>query len=116
MFSNMIGGAHDPQAVELSDERLIGLAMQDLDACLGVKSQPYFTRLFRHPRGIPQYSLEHLRRLENIEQFVAGYPGLWTCGNSYRGISINACIEEAPGIAEAVLEHLAESGAAAANG
>ena len=28
------------------------------------------------------------------------HPGLEVCGNSYRGISVNNCIEEAPEVAE----------------
>ena len=36
------------------------------------------------------------------------HPGLFVHGNSYRGISVNLCIEQAPAVADRVAEHLAE--------
>jgi hypothetical protein len=52
--------------------------------------------------------------LERIAAGVGRHPGLWVSGNSYRGISVNACVEEAPEIAEAALEFLAGQSNAAA--
>ena len=73
---------------------------------MGIIARPYFTRVIRHPRGIPQYTLGHLDRVAAIEAGVARYPGLAVCGNSYRGISVNLCVEEAPAVADGVISHL----------
>jgi oxygen-dependent protoporphyrinogen oxidase len=103
----MIGGAHDPGAVELDDEELMSIILSDLIATMGIAAKPYFARLIRHARGIPQYTLGHSERLARIGSRLEKHPGLWVSGNSYRGISVNACIEEAPKIAEQVLDYLA---------
>ena len=109
LFTTMIGGAHDPGAVELSDTALADAVRHDLDRCMGIAVRPYMERIIRHRTGIPQYTLGHPDRLSAIDAQLAEHPGLWLAGNSYRGIAVNACIEEAPTISEAVLEHIARS-------
>jgi protoporphyrinogen/coproporphyrinogen III oxidase len=109
LLTSMVGGARDPEAVTLAEDRLVEIARGDLRRTMGIETTPAFVRVFRHPRGIPQYALGHMARLEAIDRRLAAHPGLQLCGNSYRGISVNACVEEAPKIAEAVLEHTARS-------
>jgi oxygen-dependent protoporphyrinogen oxidase len=106
----MIGGAHDPEALELPDDRLLNLVRIDLRATMGLAANPRFVRVIRHPRGIPQYTLGHAQRLAAIEERLAAHPGLFVCGNSYRGISINACIEDAPRVAAAAVAALEKRG------
>jgi oxygen-dependent protoporphyrinogen oxidase len=103
LLTSMIGGARDPDAVGLSDKELLTAVRNDLRATMGIEKEPRFVRIFRHPRGIPQYTIGHPRRMRAIEARLAAHPGLHVSGNSYRGISVNACIAEAAGIAEAVL-------------
>lgn len=108
LMTSMIGGAHDPDVLELSDRELVRIVREDLRRCMGIVAEPYFVKLFRHPKGIPQYTLGHPERLRTIERRLRSHPGLAVCGNSYRGISVNACIEEAPRIADDVIAYLAE--------
>lgn len=107
LMTTMIGGAHDPQALELDDDALLRIVVEELGQTMGIVARPYFVRVMRHSRGIPQYTIGHPRRLDRIRERVGIYPGLWLAGNSYRGISVNACIEEAPQVAGEVLDHLA---------
>jgi len=104
LLTTMVGGATYPEATELTDSELVSLVRDDLEKSMAIKAEPYFTRIFRHPRGIPQYTLGHMERLKTIDERLAHHSRLWVSGNSYRGISINACIEEAPRIAEEVLD------------
>lgn len=103
LLTTMVGGAHDPEAVELEDDALLRVVREDLRMIQGVDVPPAFVRIFRHPRGIPQYTLGHMGRLETIQKRLEAHPGLFVAGNSYHGISVNSCVEEAPGIAEAAL-------------
>ena len=107
LMTAMVGGAHDPEAVDLSDAELIRVVREDLSRVMGIIAAPYFTRVMRHPRGIPQYTLGHLERLGRIRYRLERHPGLLVAGNSYAGISVNACIEEAPSIAAAALQRIA---------
>jgi oxygen-dependent protoporphyrinogen oxidase len=102
----MIGGAHDPSVVTLDDDTLVERTREDLRTTMQLGIEPVFTRVFRHPAGIPQYTVGHLERLAAIDRRVAAHPGLVLAGNSYRGVSINACVADATGRAQLVREAL----------
>ena len=102
----MIGGATDLDAIHLSDEDLIRTVRADLERTMGLRIVPEFVKIIRHRRGIPQYLVGHPARLARIDTMLQAYPGLFLAGNSYRGVSINSCIAEAPGIAARVADHL----------
>ena len=98
----MVGGACDAGIVALDDDRLLAIVQKDLRTTMGIKADPEFVRIFRHGRGIPQYVKGHVARLQQIDRRLSRYPGLYLAGNSYRGVSMNACIAEAGVIADAV--------------
>lgn len=102
----MVGGATDREAAHLDESHLIGIVRDDLRRTMGVRVVPEFVHVFRHRRGIPQYTIGHGARLARIEARLREYPGLFLAGNSYRGVSINACIEDAPAVARRVATHL----------
>jgi oxygen-dependent protoporphyrinogen oxidase len=102
----MIGGACDRGVLTLSDEALIDTARADLRKAMNLTVEPMFTRVIRHPMGIPQYTVGHLDRLAEIDRRLAAWPGLFLAGNAYRGPSINACIADADRVADAVAAHL----------
>jgi len=112
LLTCMLGGATDPEAFELPDDELVRITRGDLETTMGVKAEPRFVRIFRHRRGIPQYTLGHLDRLAGIEDGLARHPGLLVSGNSYRGISVNACAAEAPGVAADAIRQLDARGEA----
>jgi oxygen-dependent protoporphyrinogen oxidase len=102
----MIGGATDREAVDLDDSQLTGIVRDDLRRTMGIRVIPEFVHVFRHRRGIAQYTIGHAARLARIESRLREYPGLFLAGNSYRGVSISACIEDAPAVARQVATHL----------
>lgn len=102
----MIGGAHDPAAVALSDDELVAEARADLARAMQLTAPPERTWVFRHPLGIGQYTLGHGARLERLAAALADHPGLHVAGQSYFGIAMNAAIEQAPRTAAAVLAGL----------
>jgi len=99
----LAGGACDPSAVDLSDDALVALARSLLRAAVGIDADPVLTRVVRHRLGIPQYVVGHGARLEAIAQRLAAHPGLFVSGSGYRGVSVNACVAEAPVVAAALL-------------
>jgi oxygen-dependent protoporphyrinogen oxidase len=91
----MIGGAHDREILALSDEALVAIARADLREAMHLSAEPLLAHVFRHPAGIPQYTVGHLDRLASIDRRLAAWPGLFLAGNAYRGPSINACVADA---------------------
>jgi oxygen-dependent protoporphyrinogen oxidase len=102
----MIGGATDPSVSDLSDGALIDTVRADLERTMGLRLAPEFVHIVRHRRGIPQYTIGHLGRLDRIESGLAGAPGLFLAGNSYRGVAVNSCIEEGRKLAARITTHL----------
>jgi oxygen-dependent protoporphyrinogen oxidase len=99
----IVGGARDPGALDLDDDALTALVREDLRAALDLRAEPVYRRLFRWPRGIPQYALGHAARVAAADRAAATLPGLVLAGNSLRGVAFNACIEAAPAAAGAAL-------------
>jgi oxygen-dependent protoporphyrinogen oxidase len=102
----MIGGARDPEAIELDDDTLLAIVRDELRRTMGLRIPPEFVRIVRHRRGIPQYVVGHVARLQRIDVLLQAHPGLILAGNSYRGVSINSCVAESDAIAERVLAHV----------
>lgn len=102
----MIGGAHDPQAVTLDDDTLLGIVRKDLHTTMRIDAEPVLARIYRHPNGIAQYTVGHQQRLDTIHQRLERLPGLWVTGSSYYGVSMNACIARAGEQAEEILGYL----------
>jgi oxygen-dependent protoporphyrinogen oxidase len=102
----MIGGATDPAILELDDRALLATVRQDLQTTMGLSIAPEFVQIVRHARGIPQYTIGHVARLQRIDALLQGHAGLILAGNSYRGVSINSCIAESGAIADRVLAHV----------
>jgi len=100
----MIGGARDREAISLTDAELLQIVRTDLRRTMNVSAVPELVRVLRHPRGIPQYVKGHVARLHQVDAMLKGHPGLFLAGNSYRGVSINACIADAGSVADAALD------------
>lgn len=99
----MYGGAPDPEAVHLSDDALLDNMKQELHPLLGIQDAPDFVRVYRHPGGIPQYTLGHETRLRIVEETEDALPGLVFAGNAYRGIGLNDCVLAAHRAADKIL-------------
>jgi oxygen-dependent protoporphyrinogen oxidase len=99
----MIGGARDPDVLELDDQELTQLVQRDIFESMGGEGQPTFTRIFRHRCAIPQYVIGHAERLRLIDAQLAHLPGLVITGNAYRGIGVNDCVANARPTAERIL-------------
>jgi oxygen-dependent protoporphyrinogen oxidase len=108
----MVGGAHEPAAVELDDAALLALVRRDLQLTMRLELEPSMVRIVRHRVGIPQYTVGHRDRLERIESRLALHPGLYVAGNGYRGVAINSCAAEAGPLADRLLEEIERTHAA----
>ena len=99
LLRTMVGGAHDPAAIEIDDRDLMDLVAGDLKKTMDLTAKPVERWIFKHEKGIAQYTPGHTARVERIEKLLADHPGVFVSGSSYGGISVNHCIAEAPAIA-----------------
>ncbi len=88
----MYGGYTDPEAVHLTDRELLDNLARDIHPVMGIECEPRFVRIYRHSPGIPQYVLDHGRKLEAVEAAERRHQGLAFAGNAYRGVGLNECV------------------------
>jgi oxygen-dependent protoporphyrinogen oxidase len=91
----MYGGATDRDASRLSDNELLDCLQREVHPVLRINGEPEFVRIYRWPRGIPQYVLNHGRLLDAVKAAEARCPGLVFAGNAYRGVGLNDCVVSA---------------------
>jgi len=60
-----------------------------------VTETPLFARVQRWRRAMAQYTVGHLRRMEEVDARLARLPGLYLAGNAYLGIGVPDCIHTA---------------------
>lgn len=87
-----IGGACQPELLQLSEQDLIQLAVRELTDLLGVRQEPLTVDVARWPAAMPQYHVGHGQRIERIRRLVAEHPGIELAGKSYDGVGIPSCI------------------------
>jgi oxygen-dependent protoporphyrinogen oxidase len=102
----MVGGARAPASVELGDDELVVQVRHALFRVLGADPEPDRTWIVRWPKGISQYTVGHLDRVERIEG-AARDAGIEVAGSTLRGVSVNDCIRQARTAARRIAERLA---------
>ncbi|MBI5231824.1 MAG: protoporphyrinogen oxidase [Coriobacteriales bacterium] len=108
MLRGFVGGARDQQILERGDDELVEIARAQLGRLLGVRpdAEPVFSRVYRWERGMPQYTIGHLDRVEEIESRVGGIEGLAVAGSGYRGVGVPNCLESGEQAVTKVLDDL----------
>ena len=101
-----VGGALNPEAYELEDSELINTAHKEMCNLLGIKAQPLFALVHRHPQSMPQYPVGHLEHIAKINAKVSKYHGIAIAGNAYAGVGIPDCVRSGEEAAEAILNQL----------
>jgi oxygen-dependent protoporphyrinogen oxidase len=91
----MCGGWRRADMVSWDDARLLAAVRAELKLVQNIAAEPVFHIIQRWRPGIPQYRLGHLARLERIDARTIAHPGLYLAGNSYRGVAMNDCTEQA---------------------
>ncbi len=94
-----LGGAHDPEAVDLDDQTLTGIVERDLSAILSITGSPILTRVYRWRRAGAQHEVGHLARLQMLEQRLQRTPGLFVTGSGFRSIGVPDCLADGRAVA-----------------
>ncbi|HHC07684.1 MAG TPA: protoporphyrinogen oxidase [Actinobacteria bacterium] len=96
----IVGGARRPDLADRSDADLVSVVVGDLERALGVSVTPSWTRVVRHPEGIPHYDLGHRHRLSALDRIEAHHAGLVFAGWGYRGIGLAHLAADAARVAD----------------
>ncbi len=103
-----VGGDDHERLVDLPDTDLLALARAEVSATMSLKAIPAVQRIFRWPKGNPQYDVGHLDRVAEMEQLAANLPGLHLTGSAFRGIGIPDCVKSALATVESLMANVKE--------
>ena len=95
--------------VWLSDQETADKVHHELQRVLGISCQPIFFRVLHAGKALPQPTLGHARRLDQITRALRRHPGLFLTGAFYGGVGIPDCIETARQTAKRAIDFLKSS-------
>ena len=79
-------------AMSGTDGEIVADVLTELRELIGITAEPVFTRVARWDKSMAQYTVGHLKRLDEIRARLSRIPGLQVAGNAYEGIGIPDCI------------------------
>ncbi len=93
------GGTFEPTLVDQTDDAIAARAVADLRRAAGLRVDPTFVAVWRHPAGIPQYDLQHAARVRAVAHDLRRLPGLHVIGQATSGVGLNDGIAAAAALA-----------------
>lgn len=100
MMRVICGGAVEPEFVKMSKEEMLGSVQRDLRVTMGITAKPVFLEHVIWKQGIPQYTMGHLQKMQQIMETLKQHEGLYLTGNAYYGVGVNDCVREAKKLAQ----------------
>ena len=101
-----VGGSLQPELFQDDDSQMEKNVREELASLLGVTAQPLFSKIYRHPRSMPQYHVGHEARIQRIENDLAKFPSLALVGSAYHGVGISDCVRTGEEAAEKIIEQM----------
>jgi oxygen-dependent protoporphyrinogen oxidase len=95
LLRGFLGGAHDPDVLDRTDEALRTAVLEEFTELLGIEGAPMLSRVYRWPRGSAQHEVGHLERLARFDERLGRFPGLFVTGSGFRGLGIPDCVADA---------------------
>lgn len=101
-----VGGMGRDDVLNVDDHGLVDKIRAELSALCGIRAEPVYAEVNRWWKAMPQYTVGHLDRLNQLEASLSRYPGLALTGAAYRGVGIPDCIRDGAGAAEKIARDL----------
>lgn len=98
------GGSRSPRSMDLEDAELLHTVRQELAHLTGIRAEPLFHRIYRWPRSNPQYDVNHLDCVAEIEKALP--PAVYVTGSPYRGVGLPDCVKQAQETAGQIITYL----------
>jgi len=112
LLSSYMGGARHPQFAALDDEKTLARVLADLVPPLGLRGDPEWVRIDRHPRALPLYHGNYFALSQAIKHRAARVGGLRLVANYLDGVSVRDRILQAQQAARDIALALHPSAAA----
>lgn len=101
-----LGGARDPEAIDLPAETVLSRAQRDLSQLIGITGDPVLARVYRWRNANAQQQVGHPALMASIEEHLAAHPGLFLSAAGFRGSGIADCVSDGRRQATAAADRL----------
>ena len=109
-ITSFIGGATDPDIIQLQEEKIAAIVAAENARILGITGPPLEIAVWKYPRALPQYNLGHGHIVAAIRDAERASPGLFFAGNYLEGPAVGKCVANGFQAAEAVRKYLQTAG------
>jgi oxygen-dependent protoporphyrinogen oxidase len=89
-----LGGARDPEAIDLPTETILGRVQRDLSRLIGITGEPVLERVYRWRNANAQQSVGHPALMASIDERLADHAGLFMSAAGFRGSGIADCVSD----------------------
>lgn len=102
-----VGRPGDEAIVEQTDEEIVQFVVEDLQKTMDITADPDFTVVSRWKEAMPQYTVGHKERMDELRTFMEQeLPGVYLAGSSYGGTGLPDCIDQGEAAVKHVLSYL----------
>jgi oxygen-dependent protoporphyrinogen oxidase len=101
-----VGGAHDPSAVDASDETLVATCVREVGGVLRITGSPLFARVYRWRNAGAQHNVGHRARMAGLAERLKSLPGLFVAGSGFDSIGIPDCVANGRRAAAAAADYV----------
>jgi oxygen-dependent protoporphyrinogen oxidase len=89
-----LGGARNPEAIDLPTETIVRRVQRDLSRLIGITGEPAVVRVYRWRNANAQQNVGHPALMTSIEERLAAQPGLFMSAAGFRGSGIADCVSD----------------------
>ncbi|MEO5340721.1 MAG: protoporphyrinogen oxidase [Magnetococcus sp. MYC-9] len=108
LLTAFIGGTTQPAILEQNDQLLLQQVENDLARCVRSPTPADFAYLTRYSAAIPQYTLGHQERLQQLDAELTHFPTLYLRANWRDGVSVADCVLNGERLAERIATEYTE--------
>ncbi len=107
LLRSYVGRSGETEILSLSDDQIIEKVRTELKALVGIEATPYFAKVTRWDRAMPQYHVHHLSLVNRVKEDLARRaPTLQLAGAGYLGLGVPDCIAQGYEAVDNILNEL----------
>lgn len=101
------GGSRSPESIAYDDDQLLAVVRQELRDMLHIEAEPLFHRIYRWHQANPQYDVNHLELVKEIEAALPA--GIYATGSAFRGVGIPDCVAQSQETVNQIIEQFKQA-------
>nr|WP_283248199.1 protoporphyrinogen oxidase [Bacillus sp. FJAT-50079] len=107
LLRSYVGRASEETVVDLPDAEIEQIVLDDLRETMNITAKPNFTMITRWKNAMPQYTVGHKQRVEEMKASMSeAMPGIFIAGSSFEGLGLPDCIDQGKVAVEEVLQYI----------